>query len=109
MNLHVKTTSTIHCYLDSYEKNAFQVVIKVLKTLNEKDVTVSGDNYSLSSFEFDLITEKLSKIIKGRITKDEAIEDNAFSCPTYETRPNVRISFDEYEEEEEENEEYEED
>lgn len=102
MNLHIKTISTTRYYLDSYEKNAFKVVINVLKTLNEKNVAINGDNYSLGSFEFALIVEKLNKIIEGRMTKDETIENNAFSCPTYETKPNVRISFDEYEEEEEE-------
>ena len=40
--------------------------------------------------------------------ENESEANNDFSYPTYEVKPNVRISFDEYEEEEEE-EEYEED
>lgn len=108
MNLHIESTSITCYYLDNYEKNALKVTINVLNSLHRNDISMKGEVWSFAPKNFKDLAEQLNEIIDLHGVENESEVNNDFSCPTYKAKPNVRISFDEYEEEEEE-EEYEED
>ena len=108
MNLHIESTSRTCYYLDNYEKNALKVAINVLNSLYRNDISMEGEAWSFAPKNFKNLAEQLNEIINLHGVENESEVNNDFSCPTYEIKPNVRISFDEYEEEEEK-EEYEED
>ena len=108
MNLHIESTSRTCYYLDNYEKNALKVAINVLNSLYKNDIFMEGEVWSFAPEDFNNLAEQLNEILNLHGVENESEVNNDFSCPTYEAKPNVRISFDEYEEEEEE-EEYEED
>ena len=108
MNLHIESTSRTCYYLDNYEKNALKVSINIMNSLYRNDVSMEGKIWSFTPEDFKNLAEQLNEIINCHGIENESGIDNDFSCPTYETKPNVKISFDEYEEEEE-GEEYEED
>lgn len=108
MNLHIESTSRTCYYLDNYEKNALKVAINVLNSLYRNDISMEGEVWSFAPGNFKNLAEQLNEIIDLHGMENESEVNNDFSCPTYKAKPNVRISFDEYEEEEEE-EEYEED
>lgn len=108
MNLHIESTSRTCYYLDNNEKNALKVVINVLNSLYRNDISMEGEVWSFAPEDFNNLAEQLNEIINFHGVENETDTSQDFSCPTYEAKPNVRISFDEYEEEEEE-EDYEED
>ena len=108
MNLHIESTLRTCYYLDNYEKNALKVAINVLNSLYRNDISMEGEIQSFAPEDFNNLAERLNEILNLNGVENESEVNNDFSCPTYETKPNVRISFDEYEEEEEK-EEYEED
>lgn len=105
MNLHIESTSRTCYYLDNNEKNAFRVVINALNILRDKNILIDGNNCFLDSNEFIILSEELKEVLNGHGVESEKAENNDFSCLTYEEKPNVRVSFDEYEEEEEDEEE----
>lgn len=109
MNLQVESVSRTGYYLDYYEKNALKVTINVLNSLYKNNIFIEAESRPFVSKDFKDIAEQLNEIISYQGTKSQSETNNKIFCPTYETKPNVRISFDEYEEEEEEEEEYEED
>ena len=113
MNLQVESISRTGYYLDYYEKNALKVTINVLNSLYKNGIFIQAESRPFTSKDFKDIAEQLNEIVSYQGTKSQSKTDNKIFCPTYETKPNVRISFDEYEyeeeEEEEEDEEYEED
>lgn len=108
MNLHIESISRTCYYLDNNEKNALKVAINVLNSLYRSDISMEGKVWSFAPENFKDLAEQLNEIINLHGVENESEANNDFSCPTYEAKPNVRISFDEYEEEEEE-EDYEED
>ena len=107
MNLHIESTLRTCYYLDNYEKKALKVAINVLNFLYRNDISMEGGIQSFAPETFKDLAEQLNEIINLHGVENESEVSNDFSCPTYKAKPNVRISFDEYEEEEEE--EYEED
>lgn len=109
MNLHIESTSRTCYYLDNNEKNALKVAINVLNSLYRNDISMEGEVWSFTSENFKDLAEQLNEIIDLHGVEHETETNKDFSCLTYEAKPNVRISFDEYEEEEEEEEEDEED
>lgn len=104
MNLHVESISRTGYYLDYYEKNALKVTINILNSLYENGIFIEAESRPFTSKDFKDIAEQLNEIISYQGTKSQSETDNKIFRPTYETKPNVRISFDEYEEEEEEEE-----
>lgn len=108
MNLHIESISKTCYYLNSHEKNALKVVINIMNSFYRNDMFMEGKSWSFAPEDFKNIAEQLNEIINFHGVENESETDNDFSCPTYETKSNVRISFDEYEEEEEE-EDYDED
>ena len=108
MKLHIESISRTCYYLDNYEKNALKVAINVLNSLYKNDISMEGEVWPFAPEDFNILAERLNEIINLDGVENETEINEDFSYPTYETKPNVRISFDEYEEEEEE-EEYEED
>lgn len=109
MILQVKSISRTGYYLDYYEKNALKITINILNSLYRNDIFIEAESRPFVSEDFKNIAEQLNEILHHQGTKSQSEMNNEFYCPTYENKPNVRISFDEYEEEEEEEEEYEED
>lgn len=108
MNLHIESTSRTCYYLDNYEKNALKVAINIANSLYRNAMSIEGEVWSFAPEDFKDLAEQLNEIINFHGVENESENDNDFSCPTYETKSNARISFDEYEEEEEEEEEHEE-
>ena len=108
MILHVESISRTGYYLDNYEKNALKITINILNSLYRNEIFIEAESRPFVPEDFKNIAEQLNEILCYQGTKSQSEINNEFRCPTYETRPNVRISFDEYEEEEEE-EDYDED
>lgn len=105
MNLHIESTSTTYYYFDNYEKNALKVAINIANSLYKNDISMEGEVWSFTPKDFKNLAEQLNEIINFHGVENETDTSQDFSCPTYEAKPNVRISFDEYEEEEEDYEE----
>lgn len=104
MNLYIESTSRTCYYLDNNEKNALKVAINILNSLYKNDIFIYGKNWFVAPGDSKNIAEQLNEIINYHGVENESEANKDFSCPTYEAKPNARISFDEYEEEEEEEE-----